>query len=384
MNLYAFQLGKNPQLSLAELHAVIGKENFVDNVSKHAIFKLEQQTKESASTLLARLGGTIKISEVITTIENSSKTEDLLPILERSLEETFKEHSGKALFSINNFSCKNINIRTVLTFSKKFIKKMNLNVRFLNHDGKNPSSAAIYKSKVLNKGIDINLINGDETFITKTLAIQDISAYSFRDYKKPYRDATNGMLPPKLAQIMLNLAGKKSTVYDPFCGNGTVLLEALLMGLNAIGSDLNPDMVIASESNCNWLNEKFDIKNEYDVFYADAQFLSSKLNKEVDAIVTEGYLGPPLEKSPSENEAEKNFRTLGNLHLNWLKEAAKVLKKDQKVVTCVAAYRMNKGIKTIENFSELAELSGFEIEKKYLYHRPGQIVLREIYVLKRK
>jgi hypothetical protein len=36
--------------------------------------------------------------------------------------------------------------------------------------------------------------------------VQDIDAYAERDFERPMRDAFVGMLPPKLAQIMLNLA----------------------------------------------------------------------------------------------------------------------------------------------------------------------------------
>ena len=33
---------------------------------------------------------------------------------------------------------------------------------------------------------------------------------------------------------------KKQTVLDPFCGTGTVLLEAVLSGRTALGADANP------------------------------------------------------------------------------------------------------------------------------------------------
>jgi DNA modification methylase len=53
----------------------------------------------------------------------------------------------------------------------------------------------------------------------------------------PYK----GKFYPQLAKALFNLAGLKpsETVLDPFCGSGTVLLEAYLNGLNPIGADLN-------------------------------------------------------------------------------------------------------------------------------------------------
>ena len=62
---------------------------------------------------------------------------------------------------------------------------------------------------------------------------------------KPYRDMRRGMLPPKLARSLVNLAiGAKSpsdmTILDPFCGTGTVLMEAMLLGTHVVGTDLAP------------------------------------------------------------------------------------------------------------------------------------------------
>ena len=42
------------------------------------------------------------------------------------------------------------------------------------------------------------------------------------------------------AEILTSLTGERLTVLDPFCGSGTVLLEAALRGHSAIGIDVNP------------------------------------------------------------------------------------------------------------------------------------------------
>lgn len=64
-------------------------------------------------------------------------------------------------------------------------------------------------------------------------------------------------MPPKLVQIMINLAiGQQNiqrttnpiSIYDPFCGLGTTLIEAANMGINRVyGSDLSSDMVRSTE-----------------------------------------------------------------------------------------------------------------------------------------
>lgn len=54
----------------------------------------------------------------------------------------------------------------------------------------------------------------------------------------PYK----GKFYPQLAKSLINLVGIEpgATVFDPFCGSGTTLLEAYLNGMIASGTDLNP------------------------------------------------------------------------------------------------------------------------------------------------
>jgi tRNA G10 N-methylase Trm11 len=59
-----------------------------------------------------------------------------------------------------------------------------------------------------------------------------------------------GMLPPKLARMMINLTKNNTAIYDPFCGLGTVLIEALHMGrIHILASDISEAMVSATEKN---------------------------------------------------------------------------------------------------------------------------------------
>ena len=56
------------------------------------------------------------------------------------------------------------------------------------------------------------------------------------------------MIPPKLARTMINLAvgendPKSITVFDPFCGTGTILMEGLMVGVTVMGSDLDHEAV---------------------------------------------------------------------------------------------------------------------------------------------
>jgi tRNA G10 N-methylase Trm11 len=78
------------------------------------------------------------------------------------------------------------------------------------------------------------------------------------------------MLPPKLAQIMIHMAltptlsqGERgqATIYDPFCGLGTVLIESILMQNTAVyGSDISPENIEKTKENLNYTRKNFPNK----------------------------------------------------------------------------------------------------------------------------
>lgn len=391
MKNYAFELGTNVRLSLAELNSILGENNHVELIDKVAIFILSEKTDFLA--LQKRLGGTIKIMEVLEEIpQPSSATQIETTIcsnLEKHISNIFKNYTGKARFSVSTFGPRNayrINIKKILNFLKVFLKNsLNLNSRFVNKDKYNPKSSTIYKAKIIEKGVDLNIIQGSKAwYIAKGISIQNIDDYSRRDYHKPARDAKIGMLPPKLAQIMINLAGESKSIFDPFCGTGTVLMEGLLMDKDVLGSDINEDMIDATEKNCKWTEERFATKSQYATFLKDARSVSQdNLPFPIDAIVTEGYLGPPRKTVPEEFQIMKQFNELSMLHSQWLKKAAIILPKNGKVVMCVAAYNSRGKTIHLPEFKELAERAGFRVSQVFTYGRPNQTIARDIKILEK-
>ena len=68
-----------------------------------------------------------------------------------------------------------------------------------------------------------------------------------RSYKQVH---TLGSLKPPVAAAMLWLAeNRNGPVIDPFCGAGTILIEASLMGYPAIGGDLDRNALLATQNN---------------------------------------------------------------------------------------------------------------------------------------
>jgi len=106
----------------------------------------------------------------------------------------------------------------------------------------------------------------------------------------------------KLARSMINLIGLKEgeTVCDPFCGTGTILLEAENMGIKSIGVDFDEKM-------CNFTRENLAINGfNSKIIQGDfSQFTTMKDN--FDAIVTDLPYGMASKTSEDPQELIKKF-----------------------------------------------------------------------------
>lgn len=382
MNLFAFELGRKRHLCFSELIAFLGEKNLVEKNIDTAIFKLDLVDPQA---LQSQLGGTIKIMEIL----DRPALKNLKPAIQKVLESQFRNHKGKVSFAINTLNFKrlrDINIKELLNFSKKILKSLGINSRFINKDFKNTPPSAIFKSKIIKKGIDLNIIRThDGLALGKTVTIQNIDSYSLRDYSKPKRDPHIGMLPPKLAQILINLAGPDtSTIYDPFCGTGTVLTEGLLMKKEVVGSDISSKLVDYSKTNCEWLEREFGTTHSYRIFEKNAREISQKsIPEKIDAIITEGYLGPALSSPPSPEKIKEIFAELTDLHKNWLKAVHSATSKNCKIVMCKTAYRIGEKIEHFPEFEEIAQSAGYRVTDTFTYDRPDQIVIRDIAILEK-
>ncbi len=102
------------------------------------------------------------------------------------------------------------------------------------------------------------------------------------DFKERLPKLRPGMHPttmkPRLAATLVNLTGiEKGIIYDPMCGTGGIIIEAAVMKLNPIGSDIDERMLNLTKKNLKYyrLNAK--------IFKKDA----TKIKKSYNYIVTD-------------------------------------------------------------------------------------------------
>jgi tRNA G10 N-methylase Trm11 len=248
------------------------------------------------------------------------------------------------------------------------------------------SAAELRHNRVLEDGFElIVVLAAGEMVVARTLGVQDIDWYSRRDYDRPARSAKVGMLPPKLAQVLVNSVSSK-LVYDPFCGTGVVLQEALLMDRAAQGSDLAVEMVTSSRNNLAWLQEQVTQGlPAWNVTEGDARQVKLPAGC---AVVSEGYLGPNLMRSPTMSELASMGAELLELYRSSLLNFGRQLPAGAEVSLCMPAWRIGKQWHYLGLVDELPHLgytlkSFAHVATPLLYARDDQVVGRQLLLLRK-
>jgi len=390
--IYFFVLGNNPTLSLAELSAVLPCQDGA--LISNEVFIWETGNEIVPEKLIKVLGGIIKIGVFEKTAPNQANLIDpMLAICNKASQKT----TGKFNFGISNYGQQSLPVEAIGLTLKKKLKEHEISSRLVTSQGKTLSSVVVEQNKLLTKGVEIVLAaDGGKILVGRTLAVQDFKNLSKRDFGRPVRDDRSGMLPPKVAQIMLNLAEIKNfngIVLDPFCGSGTILQEALLLGFTKVaGTDLSSKAIADTKENIAWLKNKYGLEGaKTDIFIKNVIKLSESFKPEsVEAIVCEPYLGP--QRGWSDMKLVK--KELEDLYSQALREFSKILKPHGRVVMIWPKFFGDKQINPdyykfeIKNSlpEEWKKWPGVKVTERntIVYGRAGQKVFREIVVLEKK
>ncbi len=447
---YAFVLGRVHTLSFAEIMSVISQADpalgFQDNPvsiveASFEVLIIETNKPLNTDKLQRRLGGTIKILQVCDLVkkrEFDSVNFALQHYFKPStLKKVFlKDYKGKIQFGVSvyllseeltqrpQFNQRQPNPKNEKTYNifiepkkigmmiKKTLTETGASVRLVLPEMNSLSlaSVAVTGNLLLQKGAEVCLLVGkDKVYTAKTVSVQDFEDYGRRDYQRPIRDEKQGMIPPKVAQIMINLSETKpgGTILDPFCGIGTIVQEGLLLGYRMIGSDLNKFAVRGSEQNLEWFRNRYKIApGKYGLEVSDATKVSEPVAKSghtISSVVTECTLGPIYFEYPSPSSIQKNFKDLTDLYTKSLTEFSKFLQKGAKIVMCIPAYRKNKGVYEMLPSLDFAKGLGYnsvslissQAAKKHkflrltergsaIYDRKDQVVAREIVIFEKQ
>lgn len=362
---YIFILGNNPKLSAAEIAAVLPKSKTVSAGDKYLVVESE---KFDYFKIMRRLGGTIKIGEVI------GDNPDYGPILAAASSSANK---GKFKFGVSFYGVKKSNFGMK---AKTILKERGISARLVESKEDALSSVIVTKEKA----VDFLIL---PKYFGRTVAVQDFKDYSRRDFGRPASDALSGMLPPKAAKMMINLAGldePDAALLDPFCGSGTILSEALAMGYrNLYGCDISDKAVNDTRKNLSWLARELRISNyELRIDKSDVKNLSDKiLPRSIEAIVTEPFLGKPMRGNERPETVSAIASELQRLYLSAFAEFKKTLKPCGRIVIVIPEWHVGNDIVKLDIADKITQAGLRRVDAgDLLYMREGQKVWRNIQI----
>lgn len=390
-------LGRQPKLGLAELEAVFGADKLIPLTDNTVVIDLAWEEVAAAP-----LGSVVKSAEIIDTLESTDWQKVGRRLTGLAGKAMQKSPEGKITFGLSaiGFRTTPRDIERTGLMIKRDLKQSGRPVRYVQNKQPELSSAAVLHNALTRNENNYEWLiiatREGQSIVARTRYVQDIDAYSDRDFGRPNRDAFVGMLPPKLAQIMINLIRPSIKVtdlkgddslrlLDPFCGTGVVLQEAALMGYAIYGTDLSEKMVRYSRDNINWLADKYRIQPKADYQLADAQ--AHKWSPPIDMVVCEGYLGQPMSQEPPREKLESVMYECNSIMRNFLKNIQTQLEPGTPLCIGMPAWHVKNGIQHLPVLDDLENLGYNRIDfvhadhEDLIYHREDQIVGRELVVL---
>jgi tRNA (guanine10-N2)-dimethyltransferase len=394
MTPYWFILGREPLLSAAEIAAVFNLN--LQSLAYTSHFLKVTLPQFDAEAIVGQLGGTVKIARELCTV--TSETDLHLHLLQE-----LETLPNKITFGFSWYGASGEETRLLETWGKALkrdLKGAGRSVRYVYKREAVLSSVSVDKNDLQRSGCEFIIERKNNQFsVARTIAVQPFEALSSRDYGRPGRDSESGMLPPKLALMLVNLTQcvKGKTLLDPFCGSGTVLTEAMLAGYTSlIGTDLSEKAITDCNTNIAWHKEQFKVSgSSITTHVADVTALSSTIKTKVAAIATEPYMGPPQTGRESNAEIHKIASELEQLYLKAFKQFKQILSPSATVIFIIPRFERRSGYITISDklIGKLEKL-GFVAEHMLpttirrepfiLYRRENQRVAREIWRFKLK
>jgi tRNA G10 N-methylase Trm11 len=289
---YFFILGRNPELSRAELYSylqargmqfneIFTEDNFlVVELDKDILFDIQD------------FGGIIKLGK-ITAEGSTDKIEKYLEKEEVIPADKFTYSilgNGEEGILIQKF--KNERKKAVIRHGRKALKMESGDLLFL----PNAEFEIFFHSPK----------NSDKYYFGLTQQDYSYEEVKARDMKKPVRREELA-ISPRLAKILINLSQIREgeLLVDPFCGVGGILQEAILRKIDGYGVDMDKKAIESAKKNILWIEKNFNVKGHYKLIASDSKFME---NVQADGIATEPSLAENMKwKMPEEKIKEFMF-----------------------------------------------------------------------------
>ncbi len=382
---YVFIKGKNPQLSSAEL-AVMARGKLADSTDSFDVYDTDNPPDA------AQLGGTLKIGVVRAELPAGSDEGEL----KAAAAGIATEKAGlKLLFGVSVYPLKLQPYRTQKAVGmavKRALKEKGTKADFMGFpkSRKVPelTNVEVIKRNLVRDGFEVLVCESESgIYLALTTDVHDPFGFQRRDTGRPVQ-RTIYSIPPRLARIMVNLAlNGKGTLLDPFCGIGTIIQEAALAGDDIRGTDIDAEAVKGCLTNIKWLARENGLEMEEPdkkIFRWDVTELYRVFaNGSMDAIATEPYLGPPLKRLPTEEEARRLVDELTGFYSKAFPPMGDVLKAGGRMAVVLPAIRTVSGDEIAVDSKALAEKTGLKLLAVYRDAEPRHRTIRMITLLEK-
>lgn len=378
---FLFIYGRTPHLARYEARIVYPNASFTQITDE---CDWVQGIDIQPSEIMKRLGGIIRVAKEIQIVPEATK-DTISEAIKADI--SGQTHINFIISVFGDLSVPN-NFPKLI---KQELQQKEIIARFMLPTGDHVASAAQVSKRDVTEYLLIKIEKG--IVLARTLAVQDSSSWSHRDYERPIADAKRGMLPLKVARMVVNIAvgevGSDKTCADPFCGMGTIPGEGLLLGTKWYASDVSPEAIEGTQRNLHWLSGQYNLEaNRVDVFVCDAVHLSQKIPElSLDAIVTEPFLGNPAigeGKITQQKDISNILKGLEKLYIGCLKEWYPLLKHSGKIVIALPVIKRGEHKETVKKLIDSCENLGYSIEAgPFIYSRPDAIVQRNFFVFRK-
>jgi tRNA G10 N-methylase Trm11 len=390
------KLGSNKDLSKLELSVLLDKLG-LDDIAftewmDYVFLKLNRNVFSKFFKLLENTGSLVKAG-YLNLEANIEKDEEWKLKCKNHLTKNIDKHSSEKTKQLKislDVQAKNLELRNnIVNYMRKTITKytddQEIQSRIL---GIKKSYSQLtpyqyYKENLHKRGFEIT------SFVVKSKVIFGVSNWVTnplldikQDEGRQTRIFTHGT-SIKLARtlVFLSEVTDEGIVLDPFCGTGTILIEALKQKLQTIGVDKDPKCYRATKDNLNSFSLRFPakvkMKDKWSVYSQDSRYLSKILgDTKIDSIVTEPFLGPFLKDLPSKEVAKSTMISLEKLYIKVLKEGTKFLKESGKVIFIIPVYRYPDNVDYLPNIEKIANqcsLHVYDSSKFFHVSLPVQI-----------
>lgn len=250
-----------------------------------------------------------------------------------ALDETVRlfEESSKKNYSVSLYCSSSPHLMYTPLIEDLLLTLRSRNVRRVNLVRTGPRHETYAEDIVSRRIFDI-IVVGDKakSIFGVTTHVFDTEGFRTRSVSRP-SEIPKIAMSPRLARTLVNITScpPGGLLMDPFCGSGTILGEAMLMGIDCIGIDIDRKQIRESHRYLEWLRTKYPhVKlGRYRLVVGDARSLGSLIpDLSVDAVVTEPILLPAYDHLPAYSDASRALQRSKGTYQDALHSIGRVLK----------------------------------------------------------